>query len=54
MRKFTEQPEVERVIRWKVSKDGETGEEKIGNTRRSTAVRDKWERMDGKETKNSR
>lgn len=25
MWKFTEQPEAERVIRWKVSKDGETG-----------------------------
>lgn len=25
MRKFTEQPEAETVIRWKVSKDGETG-----------------------------
>lgn len=25
MGKFTEQPEAERVIRWKVSKDGEPG-----------------------------
>lgn len=31
MWKFTEQPEAKRVIRWKVSKDGETGKKKIGN-----------------------
>lgn len=38
--------------------EGEQGwrdrvEKKIENTRRSTAVRDKWERMDGKETKSN-
>lgn len=42
MREFTEQPEAERVIRWKVSKDGDTGWEQIENKRRSAAVRDKW------------
>ena len=40
MRKFTEQPEAHRFIRWKVSKDVETGWREVENTRRSTAVRE--------------